>query len=106
MRDQMKSQVKRLLKAIFLKRVIIDRNGGIHLLFRRDSEKTIKIKDISLIVNWSDIGGRAYASRSSHEEYVSPLYDEIASCLDPKLVIDVGANYGFTGMIFAKRLRN
>jgi len=69
-------------------------------------EKTIMIKDISLTVDFSDRGGRAYASRSSHDQYVSPIYDEIASYLGPKLVIDVGANYGFTGLIFAKRFPN
>ena len=76
------------------------------ILFRHYGEKTINIKDISLIVDYSDSGGRAYASRTSHEEYVSPIYDEIASHLDPRLIIDVGANYGFTGLIFAKRFPN
>ena len=52
------------------------------ILFGHYGEKTIHIKDISLTVDYSDSGGRAYASRSSHEEYVSPLYDEIASHLD------------------------
>ena len=83
-----KNQVKRGLKSI---------------LFIYYGNKTIKIKDISLTVDYSDVGGRHYASRSSHEEYTSPIYDEIASCLHPKLIVDVGANYGFTGLIFAKR---
>ena len=66
-------------------------------------ERTLQIRDISLTVDFADAGGRMYASHLSHEEYVSPVYDAIAQCLDPRFVIDVGANYGFTGLIFAKR---
>ncbi len=66
-------------------------------------DKTIAIKDIKLTVDYSERGGRRYKARSSHEEYVSPIYLEIASALDPKLIVDVGANYGFTGLIFAKK---
>lgn len=91
MLHRMKNQVKRLLKTV---------------LWMYYGEKTIKVKDLSLTVDFSDVGGRAYGSRSSHEEYVSPIYDEIASYLSPELVIDVGANYGFTGLIFAKRFPN
>jgi len=74
-----------------------------NIIFRHYGLKTITIKDINLIVDFSDDGGRAYNSRSSHEEYVSPIYKEIASLFNPKLIIDVGANYGFTGIIFAKK---
>jgi FkbM family methyltransferase len=91
MMNRIKRQVKRLLKTI---------------PFKQNGQEEIKIKDISLIVDSSDDGGRAYAARSSHEEYVNPIYADIISYLDPHLVIDVGANYGFTGLIFAKRFRD
>lgn len=79
---------------------------GIEIIKKKKKEigdKIIKIKDIDLIVDSSDSSGKNYSNRNSHEEYVSPLYDKIATYLDPKLVIDIGANYGFTGLIFAKR---
>src|SRR2546430_5618340 len=63
----------------------------------------LKIHDISLHVNSMDAGGTQYDSKSSYEECASPLYAEIAKWLEPQLVIDIGANYGFTALVFAKR---
>ena len=40
--------------------------------------------------------------RSSFEELNSQLYPMLAAKLSPNLVVDVGANYGFTGLIFNK----
>ena len=88
MLKNMKYRGERYLKAIFLKYY---------------GNRTLKIKDINLTVDFSDAGGRIYDSSWTHEEYESPLYDEIESCWNPRLVIDIGANYGFTGLISAKK---
>lgn len=68
------------------------------------NERTLGIGDIKLIVDFSDAGGRQYTSRAAHEEYVSTFYDQILTFLKPTLVVDVGSNYGFTGLVCAKRL--
>lgn len=85
-----KRQLRRLLKSVV----------------QTYGERAIEIKEITLVVDYSEVGGQAYAGRSSHEEYASVLYDEIASVFAPGLVIDIGANYGFTGLVFAKRFPN
>jgi FkbM family methyltransferase len=54
-------------------------------------------------VDGTDPGGLQYDARPSFEMAVDYLYDQIAECLDPSLVVDVGANYGFTANVFAKR---
>jgi FkbM family methyltransferase len=66
-------------------------------------DRLLKIHDICLLVNSSDIGGTQYDSKSSYEEHTSPLYADISQWLDPQLVIDIGANYGFTASLFGKR---
>ena len=72
-------------------------------LFFWKKSRTIRIKDINLVVDSNDAGGQSYGSRASHEEYVNPLYSEISNFLTPTLIIDVGANYGYTGLVFNKR---
>jgi FkbM family methyltransferase len=62
----------------------------------------LSIHGISLLVDGSDPGGLQYDSRPSFEMAVDYLYDQIAECLDPSLVLDIGANYGFTANVFAK----
>jgi FkbM family methyltransferase len=66
-------------------------------------DQLLTIHDICLLVNSSDAGGTQYESKSSYEEHSSPLYPDISQWLDPQLVIDIGANYGFTASLFAKR---
>jgi len=63
----------------------------------------IEIEDIKLIVDSSEAGGLAYGERKAFEERESSLYEGIQSVISPGVVIDVGANYGFTGLVFAKR---
>lgn len=65
-------------------------------------DRTLDIDGLALSVDYSDAGGRAYALRAAHEESVSQLYAQIAHEFEPRLVIDIGANYGFTGVVFAR----
>ena len=65
-------------------------------------ERTLVVDGLALTVDFADAGGRMYAQRAAHEESVSHLYKQIARELNPQLVIDIGANYGFTALIFAR----
>lgn len=75
-------------------------------LFKLKGDKTYNIGDIQLTVDFSDLGGRQYNSKNSFEELVNPLYLEIKNRYDPTYVFDIGANYGFTGILFNKRFPN
>jgi FkbM family methyltransferase len=63
-------------------------------------DKTLDFKKFKFTVNYKDVGGRQYSGRSSYEELENSLYKYIADTLQPDLVIDVGANYGFTSLVF------
>jgi len=62
----------------------------------------LKLNDIILTIDASDSGGRQYLSKGSFEELSSPFYTEIQNKFNPGLILDIGANYGFTGLVFAK----
>lgn len=65
-------------------------------------DKTLDIAGLSLVVDWADYGGRQYQNRSSVEEVKNQLYSRLAEKFRPSVVVDVGANYGFTGSIFSR----
>lgn len=66
--------------------------------------ETLQIHSVELEVNPADKGGLHYRGRQHVEESVSPIYRLIRERLSPEVVIDIGANYGFTASIFAKEL--
>lgn len=66
-------------------------------------DRVLAINDIRLTVDGADFGGTMYDSSRSYEELANPLYADIRGRYDPSLVIDIGANYGFTGLVFARR---
>jgi len=68
-------------------------------------DKNIDIKDINILIDYYDVGVY-FDSRSPHEEYQNTIYNQIAENLNPNLVLDIGANYGFTGLLFAKKFKN
>ena len=51
----------------------------------------------------NDIGGTHYKQKLHIEEYYNPLYSLIRQKISPKICIDVGANYGLTGLIMRKQ---
>lgn len=68
--------------------------------------RTLDFGKFKLTINYKDAGGRQYDSRSSYEELENVIYDYIANTLKPNLVIDVGANYGFTSLVFRQKFLN
>lgn len=81
----------RKLKRIFHENIKLEAN-----------DKTLNINGLYLTIDPSDSGAMAYESKGSYEELANPLYKEIKKTLNPSLVIDIGANYGFTGLVFAQ----
>lgn len=68
------------------------------------SIQTVKIDEIALDVYTLDKGGDHYRQRGHKEDSVSPLWNLIRKTLQPVVLIDIGANYGFTTSLLAKRL--
>ena len=66
--------------------------------------QVVKIDEISLEVYTADKGGDHYKQRGHKEDSVSPLWSLIRKNLQPVVLIDIGANYGFTTSLLAKRL--
>ncbi len=65
-------------------------------------DETLDIVDLRLTIDPEDVGGRAYRNRPAVEERNSLLYPAIASHLRPSLIVDIGANYGFTALVLAR----
>lgn len=63
---------------------------------------SVQIQDIKLEFKEKDGGGRHYRGRSHFEESTSPFYPLLARALRPQRCIDVGANYGFTGILMRR----
>gem|GEM_PF-1497625 len=68
------------------------------------SIQTLRIDEIALDVYTLDKGGDHYRQRGHKEDSVSPLWNLIRKTLQPVVLIDIGANYGFTTSLLAKRL--
>jgi len=69
-------------------------------------EEVINFPTFKLSVNASDYGGKMYNERGAFEECQSLLYPIIKNSINPDVVVDVGANYGFTSLIFSKEFPN
>ncbi|WP_435257053.1 FkbM family methyltransferase [Thioclava sp. FR2] len=63
---------------------------------------SVKIGDITLAYRANDGGGKHYLSRGHSEEYLSRFYPTLRDALAPEFCIDVGANYGFTGLLMRR----
>ena len=68
--------------------------------------ETVSIGAISLSYKGDDGGGKHYRQRSHVEEYFNPLYRLIEKKISPSICIDVGANYGYTGLLMKKNFPN
>jgi len=65
-------------------------------------KQTKDINGVKLTINALEKGGQAYFNRGSYQEVLDPLYQLILKEYNPNLVIDVGANYGFISVLYAK----
>lgn len=59
----------------------------------------VQIGDLVVHFKASDTGGTHYYGRSHFEEYRSALYPCLQAELAPAVCLDVGANYGYTGLL-------
>ncbi len=63
---------------------------------------TVQIGHIGLVFRNKDGGGTHYLGRGHFEEYASSIYPLLARALAPAACIDIGANYGFTGLLMRR----
>ena len=75
-------------------------------ILKLEVRETKNINGINLTINALEKGGRAYFSKHSYKDVVSPFFRIIQSCFNPDIVLDIGANYGFTSSIFARVFKN
>ena len=68
--------------------------------------ETRSINGILLIVNRLEKGGKAYFSKRSFQEVINPFYKLVQETYNPDVVLDIGANYGFTSNLFANVFKN
>lgn len=71
-------------------------------ILKINRKRTKNINGINLCVNTIDPGGKTYFSPSYYKDVVNPFYQIIESLYSPNIVLDIGANYGFTSNLFAK----
>ncbi|TCV66266.1 FkbM family methyltransferase [Neorhizobium sp. S3-V5DH] len=67
-----------------------------------EERASVEIGDVTLMFRKGDAGGTHYYQRGHSEEYYSPFYAVLRETVDPKVCIDVGANYGYTGMLMRR----
>jgi FkbM family methyltransferase len=67
-----------------------------------EERASVTIGDITLTFKKADAGGTHYYGRGHFEEYRSSFYPVLKGALDPAFCIDVGANYGYTGMLMRR----
>jgi FkbM family methyltransferase len=71
-----------------------------HRLFPKGIDQLIDINGTRIWINKIEKGGRRYLVH--HSEVVNPIYRLIASDFNPRLILDIGANYGFISTIMHK----
>lgn len=62
----------------------------------------VKIGTIRLQFRKNDSGGTHYLGRVHTEEYHNPIYRLLGDVLSPAVCIDIGANYGYTGLLMQR----
>ena len=68
----------------------------------KEAMAEVRIGDIKLSYRDADGGGRHYLQRGPSEEYYSAFYPLLRQALAPGLCVDIGANYGFTGLLMRR----
>ena len=88
------SRIKYLFQNFF--RIILT------FVYPKGIRKKVYINDVILTYNAFDKGGVQYETKIGFEETSSMFYSLINSEVKPKVVLDIGANYGFISCIYAK----
>ena len=95
----MRRLIRELLISIYR---VLDRKNK---LFPNGINRTLNFEHIKLNLNILDAGGYTYYnSRKSYEECMSKIYDLINTALNPRIILDIGANYGFISSISASKM--
>ncbi|MDP2355753.1 MAG: FkbM family methyltransferase [Beijerinckiaceae bacterium] len=61
-----------------------------------------RIGEITVNYRKNDGGGSHYHGKTHFEEYRSAFYPLLKSAINPQVCIDIGANYGYTGMLMQR----
>src|SRR5881397_2539866 len=68
--------------------------------------RTIDFGEFRMTVDLRDDGGYAYLDPAYWAEVVCSVERDIVACFQPRVYLDVGANYGFTALLQHSRNRN
>lgn len=72
------------------------------LSYNKDEIGKVQIGELTLSFLKKDGGGTHYYGRVHFEEYLSPIYSLLQKELSPSVCIDIGANYGYTGLLMRR----
>lgn len=72
------------------------------LSLKQDEIGQVQIGDIQLSYRKDDGGGTHYLGRGHAEEYHSSIYPLLQRELAPSVCLDIGANYGYTGLLMRR----
>jgi len=75
-----------------------------HILFPNGIDQLIDINGIKIWINKIEKGGRRYLIH--HSEAINPVYRLIGLDYNPRLILDIGANYGFISAVMHKYIPN
>lgn len=74
-------------------------------IFPNGIKRRLEFGQVKLDTDILDLGGYlAYKTRKSYEECSSVLYPLVNKDYNPKLVLDIGANYGFISVLCAIKM--
>lgn len=73
-----------------------------HRLFPKGIDQLIDINGITIWINKLEKGGRRYLVH--HSEAINPVYRLIGLDYKPKLILDIGPNYGFVSAVMHKSI--
>ncbi|MFK7807793.1 MAG: FkbM family methyltransferase [Saprospiraceae bacterium] len=75
-----------------------------YLLFPNGINNVLKIGEFNLRINELDSGGTAYRSQASYREISNRLYELVENSYHPKVILDIGANYGFSSVVISFKM--
>ena len=69
-------------------------------------KQTGNFNGIKLTVNKLEKGGVSYFQKDSYREVINPFWPLLQKIYNPDVVLDIGANYGFTANVSASIFKN